>query len=53
MPWAGTAILLLALTLAGYVLFTWRNPWFSTVKGTYLLGAMLRFAFHAGEPLAC
>jgi 4-amino-4-deoxy-L-arabinose transferase-like glycosyltransferase len=45
-------LLLIALTLAGYVLFTWRNPWFSTVKGTYLLGAMLPFAFYASEVLA-
>jgi len=45
-------LLLVALTLAGYVLFTWRNPWFSTVKGTYLLGAMLPFAFYASEVLA-
>jgi len=45
-------LLLVALTLAGYVVFTWRNPWFSTVKGTYLLGAMLPFAFYASEVLA-
>ena len=45
-------LLLLGLTVAGYVLFTWRNPWFSTVKGSYLLGAMLPFAFYASEPLA-
>ena len=43
---------LVGLTLAGYVLFTWSNPWWSTVKGTYLLGAMLPFAFYASEPLA-
>jgi hypothetical protein len=45
-------LLLVVLTLAGYVLFTWQNPWFATVKGTYLLGAMLPFAFYASEPLA-
>ena len=45
-------LLLVGVTLAGYVLFTWRNPWFSTVKGTYLLGAMLPFAFYASETLA-
>jgi hypothetical protein len=45
-------LLQLGLTLAGYVLFTWSNPWWSTVKGTYLLGAMLPFAFYASEPLA-
>ena len=45
-------LLLVGLTVAGYVLFTWRNPWYSTVKGSYLLGAMLPFAFFASEPLA-
>jgi 4-amino-4-deoxy-L-arabinose transferase-like glycosyltransferase len=45
-------LLLVACTLAGYAVFTWRNPWYSTVKGTYLLGAMLPFAFYASEPLA-
>jgi hypothetical protein len=45
-------LLLAGFTLAGYVLFTWRNPWFSTVKGSYLLGAMLPFAFYASETLA-
>jgi 4-amino-4-deoxy-L-arabinose transferase-like glycosyltransferase len=45
-------LLLVGLTLAGYVLFTWRNPWYSTVKGSYLLGAMLPFAFYASETLA-
>ena len=45
-------LLLVGFTLASYVLFTWRNPWFSTVKGSYLLGAMLPFAFYASETLA-
>jgi hypothetical protein len=45
-------LLLAGFTLAGYVLFTWRNPWYSTVKGTYLLGAMLPFAFYSSETLA-
>jgi 4-amino-4-deoxy-L-arabinose transferase-like glycosyltransferase len=45
-------LILLGVTIAGYVLFTWRNPWYSTVKGTYLLGAMLPFAFYASDPLA-
>jgi 4-amino-4-deoxy-L-arabinose transferase-like glycosyltransferase len=43
---------LLALTLAGYVAFTWRNPWFASVKGTYLLGCLLPFGFYASETLA-
>ena len=45
-------LLLVALTLAGYVLFTWRNPWFATLKGTYLLGLCVPFAFYASEVLA-
>jgi MFS family permease len=45
-------LLLVALTLAGYVLFTWRNPWFAAVKGTYLLGLCVPFAFYASEVLA-
>ena len=27
-------LLLVALTLLGYVFFTWRNPWFAAIKGT-------------------
>jgi hypothetical protein len=45
-------LLLAAATLAGYALFTFRNPWWSTVKGTYLLGAAAPFAFYASEALA-
>lgn len=45
-------LLLVACTAIGYVAFTWRNPWFAAVKGTYLLGAMLPFAFYASESLA-
>ncbi|UCE86472.1 MAG: glycosyltransferase family 39 protein [Deltaproteobacteria bacterium] len=45
-------LLLVAFTLAGYVLFTWRNPWFATLKGTYLLGLCVPFAFYASEVLA-
>lgn len=37
-------VVLTALTLAGYVAFTWRNPWFASVKGSYLLGLSLPFA---------
>jgi hypothetical protein len=43
---------LLALTIAGYVAFTWRNPYFATVKGSYLLIAVVPFAFYASEELA-
>jgi 4-amino-4-deoxy-L-arabinose transferase-like glycosyltransferase len=45
-------VLLVALTLAGYVLFTWRNPWFAAVKGSYLLGISVPFSFYASEVLA-
>ena len=31
-------LLLTALTLAGYVAFTFGNPWFAAVKASYLLG---------------
>ena len=45
-------LLLTALTLASYVWFTWRNPFFSVVKGTSLLGLSLPYAFYASETLA-
>ena len=43
---------LVILTLAGYVAFTWSNPWFATVKASYLLGLSVPFAFYASEALA-
>jgi hypothetical protein len=45
-------LLLLAAGLAGYVLFTWRNPWFATVKASYLLGLAAPFAWFASDALA-
>ncbi|MFQ5515248.1 MAG: hypothetical protein ACE5FG_12555 [Myxococcota bacterium] len=45
-------LLIVALTLGGYVLFTWRNPWFVAVKGSYLLGLSLPFAYYSSEVLA-
>ena len=45
-------LLLVAGTLAGYVLFTWRNPWFAAVKGSYLLGLVVPYGFYASEVLA-
>ena len=42
---------LTGLTLAGYVLFTFRNPWFASVKGSYLLGLSLPFACWASDAL--
>jgi len=46
---------MLALTgcmLAGYALYTWQNPWFATVKATYLLGLGLPYAYWGSERLA-
>jgi len=45
-------LLLVALTLAGFVLFTWRNPWYATVKGSYMLGLLVPFAWYTSEVLA-
>ena len=45
-------IALVACSLAGYVVFTWGNPWFVTLKGSYLLGLCVPFAFYASEVLA-
>jgi hypothetical protein len=45
-------LLIVALTLAGYVGFTWSNPWFATVKGSYLLGISVPFAYFASDVLA-
>ncbi len=44
--------LLTALTGAGYVVFTWRNPWFATVKASYMLGISIPFAYFASEVLS-
>ena len=44
-------LFLTAITLAGYVLYTWRNPWYVTVKGSYLLGLALPFAAWSSEVL--
>jgi hypothetical protein len=45
-------LLLVAATLASYAWFTWRNPFFSVVKGTSLLGLCLPYSFYASESLA-
>jgi hypothetical protein len=45
-------VLLCAATLVGYVFFTWRNPWYATLKGSYLLGMLVPFAVYASEVLA-
>lgn len=42
---------LVVLMLAGYVAFTFRNPWFVTAKGSFLLGLATPFAVYASEAL--
>ncbi|MBW2698005.1 MAG: hypothetical protein JRE70_16105, partial [Deltaproteobacteria bacterium] len=52
---AGVDTLLLAMvaiTLLGYVAFTYGNPWYVTVKGSYLLGLSVPFALYTSEVLA-
>ncbi len=45
-------VLLTALTLAGYAVYTWRNPWFAVVKGTSLLALSLPYAFYASGEIS-
>jgi 4-amino-4-deoxy-L-arabinose transferase-like glycosyltransferase len=39
------------LTICGYAFFTLRNPWFASIKASYLLGLALPFAVYASEAL--
>ena len=48
----GLLLGLVGLTFAGYVFFTWRNPWFATLKGSFLLGLAAPFAIYASESLS-
>ncbi len=51
---SGTDRLLVGLVvsmLGGYVAFTFRNPWFVTVKGSFLLGLATPFAIYTSETL--
>jgi hypothetical protein len=43
---------MVGLTLAGYVLFTWQNPWYATLKASYLLGALVPYGVYTSEVLA-
>ena len=43
--------LLIAVTLAGYAAFTWRNPWFVALKASFLLSLSVPFAYYASEVL--
>jgi hypothetical protein len=45
-------LLLVLFTLAGYVHFTWQNPYYVCVKGSYLLGLALPFSYYSSEVLA-
>lgn len=40
------------LTFAGYVMFTWQNPWYATLKASYMLGIAVPFAAYASEVLS-
>jgi 4-amino-4-deoxy-L-arabinose transferase-like glycosyltransferase len=42
---------LVALTLAGYALYAWQNPWFAVLKGTSLLGLCVPYGVYASESL--
>jgi hypothetical protein len=44
-------LILVGLMLLGYATFTWRNPWFVTVKASFLLGLSVPFAYYASEVL--
>jgi hypothetical protein len=44
-------LLLTGLTLVGYVAFSWRNPWYPVLKGSFLMGLSVPFAFYASEIL--
>jgi hypothetical protein len=51
---SGPDRLLVALTaalLAGFVAFTWQNPWFASIKGGYLLGLSAPYAVYASETM--
>lgn len=42
---------LVVLTLAGFALFTWQNPWFAVVKGTSLLVLCVPYGVYASDAL--
>lgn len=43
---------LTGLTVLGYMIFSWQNPWYATLKASYLLGAAVPFAVYSSEVLA-
>ena len=42
---------LVGFTLAGYVFYTWKNPWFACVKASYLLGLVVPYGYWASDRL--
>ena len=44
-------LLLIAITVTGYTYFTWKNPWYATLKAGYLLGISYPFAYYSSEML--
>ena len=53
-PEGGDLLLVLTVIflLVGYVVFTWNNPWYVTVKASYLLALSVPFAVYTSESLA-
>ena len=45
-------LLISALSLAGYAVYTWQNPWYVVLKGTSLLGLCLPYAYYSSETLS-
>ncbi|MEE3327809.1 MAG: glycosyltransferase family 39 protein [Myxococcota bacterium] len=45
-------VLLTLFSVAGYIAFTYGNPWFATLKASYLLGLSLPFAWWSSRTLA-
>jgi len=44
-------LLTIGTTLAGYIAFTWRNPFFAVLKASFLLSLAVPFAYYASEML--
>ena len=40
------------LSIAGYIFFTYNNPWFATLKAGSLLGLSIPFAWWSSQTLA-
>lgn len=45
-------VLLTLFSIAGYILFTYNNPWFATLKASYLMGLSLPFAWWSSQEIA-